>query len=663
MNNSLGYLQHVDGLRALAVLIVIFFHFGITGFSGGFIGVDIFFVISGFLITRLITHELDVTGNFNFLQFYLRRIRRLMPALFFTFALTTTIAIIIFTPENLIAYGKSLIAAVFSVSNIFFWSESGYFDTASHVKPLLHTWSLSVEEQFYLLWPALLWFCTKKMPIRNRLLLVTGIGISSFLLTAYMVAKATPGFQSSIFYLAPFRVFEFAIGAIGVFIYQHAIGRRWQELLAATGFMLIIFSMYALDEKSLFPYVNALPSCVGALLLILVRDSQLVQFLLKNRLAIFIGLISYSLYLAHWPVYVFFKYIFLDVSGVLWIAVMLAVTSATAIFCYRYIELPWRRNRVNTSRFFKSIGSFALILCLFGTSMTLQQGWEWRYKPFPAASEAETADSNTAARLFFSVQDIENGKAARFKDTNQACNILTLDDKTRCDMTKPVQLLVFGNSHEPDAFNMFNALYQNHPLINLIVFGTVNDCAITIQANNISSTTQMFNCQQRFAILNDKQFISKLSHIIYNAHYGFDYVARELWQVLDVSMQKNSAIKLIAIGSYLETSIDCTTLINKGGTFDACKARDVITYFYPDERSISQIPEVKSLPYLYISKYELECEGGELADCKTSAGGEPMFYDQHHLSYNYARAMGWLIWNKYQQALLELGLPEPLINQ
>lgn len=663
MSSSLRYLHHIDGLRAFAVLIVIFFHFGVVGFGAGFIGVDIFFVISGFLITRLIAHEFDSTGKFSFANFYLRRVRRLMPALFFVFALTTFAAVFILTPESLAGFGASLVSATFSLSNVFFWFESGYFDTSSNVKPLLHTWSLSVEEQFYLFWPAMLLLVLKKTTPSKRFFLILAIGMISFISTAYVVNRASPGFESTIFYWAPFRVFEFAIGAAGVFILQLKIQRWLQEIMVIIALLLIGYSMNSLSEKSVFPYFNALPTCLATLLLILSCDSYLVKILLKNKLAISIGLLSYSLYLVHWPVFVFCHYLFLNVTSLGWTLVMLLVTFSIAFLCYRFIEKPWRGARPGSSYFLGAMVTSALVLCLAGGSMKWYQGWEWRYSPSTALEGAKAAAESIdgGAGVFIRVQDIEAGKAARFKDTNQACNILTMNDQSRCDMSKPIQLLVFGNSHEPDAYNMFNALYQNHPLVNLIVFGTVNDCDLTISGENITSVTQAHECQHRFATLNDKQFIGRLTHIVYNTHYGFDYVAKDLWRILAISLEKNPEIKLIALGSYLETRVDCATLINKSGKFDSCKDKDVVTYFYPDERVISQIPEVKSLPYLYISKYELLCKAGELSTCTVSANGEPMFYDQHHLSYGFARHVGQLIWDQYQRELHALGMPDPLV--
>ena len=197
MDTKRNHLRHIDGLRAIAVLSVIFFHFGIFGFSGGYIGVDIFFVISGFLITRIIVAEIELTGRFSFLNFYQRRVRRLFPALVFVLFLTTVAAIFLLAPENLVQYGGSLAASAFSVSNILFWFESGYFDTASHLKPLLHTWSLSVEEQFYLVWPLLLLLMASKT---KKILAIVILGTVSFYFNYHFVHAALPGFESTIFF-------------------------------------------------------------------------------------------------------------------------------------------------------------------------------------------------------------------------------------------------------------------------------------------------------------------------------------------------------------------------------------------------------------------------------------------------------------------------------
>jgi peptidoglycan/LPS O-acetylase OafA/YrhL len=663
---KLDYMPHVDGLRAIAVLSVIFFHFAIPGFEGGYIGVDIFFVISGFLITRLISHEIKTTGGFNFLHFYKRRIRRLLPALFFVLTISSIVAAILLTPENLIEFGVSLPAAALSVSNILFWFQSGYFDTASHLKPLLHTWSLSVEEQYYLIWPAFMVLVWRTSSAFYKLALIALMGLISFYLNYYFVSKAEPGFNSTIFFLAPFRVFEFTIGALGIFLIgSKYLKSTFQELIALTGIALILTSLLLLNSKSIFPYINALAPCLGALFIILAQDSKIIKWLFGNKLTISIGLISYSLYLVHWPIYVFTKYSWLNISSIFFVTAMLLVTIILAVFVYHFVETPFRK--ANAKLFFKSIAFFCACICLVGWSMSAYSGWQWRTQ-WSAASGSNGVvqnDNNSTenkGKLFLNIEEIESGKSRRFKDYSHACHLTEINDISKCDMQKPIQILVFGNSHEPDGFNMLNSLYKDNPNVNLIVFGTVNDCVVELKEGQFSSPTTAANCAHRFSVLNSDEFLKKITHVFYNSHFALDYIAKDLWEIMEIISRKNGAIKIIAAGSYIATSIDCATLINKTGSVDACKSKDANNYFYPNERDISVLPQVKSMNYLYISKYELLCQNNQLESCATYAGNEPMFYDQHHLSYGFARHVGQLMWVRYGDALKQHGLPQPEVG-
>jgi len=661
--SQLGYMPHVDGLRALAVMSVIFFHFAVPGFGGGYVGVDIFFVISGFLITRLIGFEVAATGKFSFLNFYKRRIRRLLPALFFVLIMSSIAAAILLTPENLMEFGVSLPAAALSVSNILFWFQSGYFDTASHLKPLLHTWSLSVEEQYYLIWPAFMVLVLRAKSVINKLIPIVVVGLISFYLNYYFVHKAEPGFNSTIFFLAPFRVFEFTIGALGVFLIGNKyLKSNFQEVIALAGIVLILASLLLLNSKSIFPYVNALAPCLGALLIILAQDSKIVRWIFGNKLAVSIGLISYTLYLVHWPIYVFTKYNWLNISDIFFVVAMLLATFILAIFVYHFVETPFRK--ATTKPFFKSIAFICICLCSVGFLMKTYSGWQWRVQWSTASIDGQKHNDviKSQQKAFLRVEEIESAKSKRFKDYSRACHISDINDVAKCDMQKPIQILVFGNSHEPDGFNMLNSLYKDNPKVNLIVFGTVNDCVLEFKQGRFSSPTTAANCAQRFSVLNSNEFLKKITHIFYNAHFAFDYIAKDLWQVMDIISHKNDTIKIIAAGSYLATTIDCATLINKSGSLDACKSKDANNYFYPNERDISALPQVKSIDYLYVSKYELLCKNNQLESCVTYADNEPMFYDQHHLSYSFARHLGRLMWVRYGDELMQYGLPQPEVG-
>ena len=179
---STKYVAGIDGLRAIAVMTVLLFHAGLSAFGGGYVGVDVFFVISGYLITNLITDEVKRTGTFSYKTFYARRVRRLFPALLATILFTFVFAVLMFTPQHFQRLGGEVISSIFSVSNFFFWNESGYFNTASEFKPLLHTWSLSVEEQFYLFWPIALAFLLKRKSKKAATTAIIIGGITSLFL-------------------------------------------------------------------------------------------------------------------------------------------------------------------------------------------------------------------------------------------------------------------------------------------------------------------------------------------------------------------------------------------------------------------------------------------------------------------------------------------------
>jgi len=340
------YQRHIDGLRAVAVLSVVFFHYGQSAFGGGFVGVDVFFVISGYLISNLILKEVSSTGDFNFKRFYIRRIRRLFPALAVTLALSLAFAVTLFSPEQLQNYGRSLAAAVFSVSNIQFWMESGYFDNSGHLKPLLHTWSLSVEEQFYLFWPAILWFFARGSSPRRQFTILAILGSVSFALNYLWVnGQFDLEFRATIFYLTPFRIFELVIGGMAIFLPRIIPPGQWlHELLMTTGLTLIAYAVFSYSDLMVFPYLAALAPCLGALLVIVSPGSRIVGALLTNRLAVGIGLISYSLYLIHWPMLVFYEYYTLIPLTQSEYVALFVLSCVLAVLMYFFVEKPFRKN-------------------------------------------------------------------------------------------------------------------------------------------------------------------------------------------------------------------------------------------------------------------------------------------------------------------------------
>lgn len=678
------YLPHVDGLRAVAVLSVLLYHYQIAGFSGGYVGVDIFFVISGYLITKIIESEIRDTGTFRYRYFYKRRIRRLFPALIFTLAASSLCAFLLFVPEDFVRYGKSLAAAAVSLANFNFWAESGYFDASSHTKPLLHMWSLSVEEQFYLFWPALMVLIWKLRSLGARVAAIVVLGLASLLLNHLFVHSGRTDFGSTIFFLTPFRAYEFALGALGAMVVDRATRNRFMhEAMTLIGLALIAVSITTLTKDSVFPHLNGVAPCVGTLLVILGKESPWAGLLLRNRLMVWIGLISYSLYLAHWPILVFAKYLLFDTASPLGVGLMLVAALATAAFMFRYVEAPFRYHPLGggTNAFYLGNIAILLVAMALGVAMFRSNGWIWRYnvlgpgllgalvKPAPvktgAAQDVPPASGTDSARVTgagfkpMTASEIDSGKGRRFELLLSACNVLELNNPTRCFLDRPVQILVFGNSHEPDAFNMFHRLYGASPQVNLINFGTVNECDYRVVDGNIAAQTKTLDCDARFAVLNDRKFTNRLTALVYNTHLGFDPVAAGLWDILEVLASRNRKMRLIAIGTFIETTIDCSSIYNRTGSFDACKSEQFVKYFNPRERENSPVRQVKSMDYLYISKDELLCKSDKPTSCAVFGGGEPAFYDTHHLSLGFARHVGDLIAQRYSDQLQALGLPRP----
>jgi peptidoglycan/LPS O-acetylase OafA/YrhL len=341
-----GHRQDIDGLRGIAVLAITLFHINPTFLKGGFIGVDVFFVISGYLISRNICHELQ-QESFSFAEFYARRIRRLFPALFGMLLAAFLASYMLLLPAEFVAFSKSLFSAALYVSNILFYRTIGYFNNADFA-PLIHTWSLSVEEQFYLIMPLGMFLAFRYAPQRI-LLLVVAIGVLSFALSEVWVQS---GRDNAAFYLMPSRVWQFAAGGAIALIPPPRWSSAINNILAAAG-LAGILSCAAFFSKSVpFPGAWALLPTLSAALLILSGQSgsTLTGQVLSLPPMRFLGAISYSLYLYHWPVIVFYKLAF---APWLWISdqiLLFLISLAAGTASYLLIEQPFRRIRTDHSR-------------------------------------------------------------------------------------------------------------------------------------------------------------------------------------------------------------------------------------------------------------------------------------------------------------------------
>ena len=373
-----GYQPEIDGLRAVAVVSVLLFHAGFATLSGGYVGVDVFFVISGYLITRIITDEVGKSGSFRFGNFYLRRIRRLFPAALCTIAFSFVGAALLFSPENVLRFGASAAAAVLSVSNFYFWAESGYFSPDVINKPLLHTWSLSVEEQFYMVWPAFLVLVLIRLPRLHPLVLLAGLVVGSTVIAEYWIF-ADP---SAAFYLLPPRVAELGIGAIMVWVMRlppppNAI----REALLVLGLALIAYAALFFEELTPFPGMNALVPCLGTALVLYGCEARFAGIVLRLPPVVWIGRISYSLYLVHWPIIVFYYALTFTDFGPADRWIIVGLSFALAALQYYLIEERFRHpvpGRAPTLRFLLSSAAGALIIGLLAGTILLTNGWPGR---------------------------------------------------------------------------------------------------------------------------------------------------------------------------------------------------------------------------------------------------------------------------------------------
>ncbi|KAA0676810.1 acyltransferase family protein [Roseomonas genomospecies 6] len=341
------YRPDIDGLRAVSILVVLLFHAKFSLFSGGYIGVDVFFVISGYLIGSIILSDAR-RGTFSLATFYVRRIRRILPALFAALAVTAALSLTLLSPQELKSFSQNLAATALFSSNIVYYLKSGYFENAAEMNPLLHTWSLGVEQQFYIVFPLLL----LALLHRGRsvwIAVLLAAAAASFALGVFLVRDH----PTAAFYLLPPRLWELVLGALLAFGAVPDIrGRAGRELASALGVALILVSVFALTEATAFPGYAALLPCLGAALVIHAGRTgpTAVGAVLTLRPVVFIGLISYSMYIWHWPLMVFARFHKgRDLSTRETLVLLVAIT-AVSVLSWRFIEVPFRKPRGESGR-------------------------------------------------------------------------------------------------------------------------------------------------------------------------------------------------------------------------------------------------------------------------------------------------------------------------
>ena len=445
--NPAHYRPDIDGLRAVAVLAVLVFHFG-GWLSGGFVGVDVFFVISGFLITGILAREVE-QGTFSLRRFWTRRLRRIAPASLVVTVATLIAGLFILMPNDLVPLAKATIAQQTMLTNVYEWRNVGYFDT-HRPRPLLHMWSLAVEEQFYLFYP-LLFVC---LPMHRRGLvrgILWGAMVVSLVLSVYATSYRA-GMAG--FFLLPFRAWELLLGGLAALeMPRRPLGAARANALALLGLGLIVVPCITYSEQMQFPGLAALPPCLGACFLIFAgtHDRTLVGRILSSRVAVAIGLISYSLYLWHWPLLVYASY---GPGGAtpVGVTVMLSVASfVLAWLSWRWIETPFRHGMrsIGFAEALRIVVAAAIVLIITSVAIQRGAGLPGRY---PARAEVyfQPTESDRHDQTFQTMVE------ARSPDL-----LLRKFDGTTA-AGSPVDCLVWGDSHSAASLGLLGELFEEH---------------------------------------------------------------------------------------------------------------------------------------------------------------------------------------------------------
>ncbi|SFU80040.1 Peptidoglycan/LPS O-acetylase OafA/YrhL, contains acyltransferase and SGNH-hydrolase domains [Halomonas korlensis] len=589
---------------------------------------DVFFVISGYLITKLIKEEIERTGRFSFPNFYVRRIRRLLPALLFTLVATLLLGIFLFSPQHLERLGKSTIAALFSVSNFFFWSESGYFDTASNLKPLLHTWSLSVEEQFYIVWPLLMLLAIRCLG-KYAPWAIAALGGISLLGSVMMLSHDASG----AYFLTPIRAYEFAIGAVLVWVGQYRLrSNLLMELLLITGLSMVLVPVFVFDENTAFPGVAALAPCLGTAMAIYAGQARFTGILLRNPVSVKIGLISYSLYLAHWPIYVFYKYyIFRDLVLVEKLGVV--VTSLVVGWgMYKFIETPFRKAggyHAPKRKVFASYAVAAATLAAPSAMISANNGLEWRV---PGEIRETVANLNHKRNETWKFINGDNAIAV---------SPFSEDQKTK--------VLIVGDSHSKDIFNAFylsGYLSESHEFRSSAIGpGCLYDVVGRAAPGWLSQDKRRGCNEEASKFLND-QHLSDADYIVLSSRW-YKHTVQDAAPFIDF-LRDNYDAKVILMGRAAEFQSVPDLVIN----FGRLAGVERLMYESRDSeidtinKQLSLIASSKGVPY--IDKLQIACLHNKNKCFAVDKSNNLLYYDYGHYTIEGARYFG--------RRMMELGL-------
>jgi|TARA_B110000259_G_scaffold30537_1_gene33168 peptidoglycan/LPS O-acetylase OafA/YrhL len=610
------YRAEIDGLRALAVLPVILFHAGFESFSGGFVGVDVFFVISGYLITTIIISEM-AKGNFSIVNFYERRARRILPAMFFVIAVSLPFAWFWLGPSDLKDFGQSLVAVSTFSSNILFWRESGYFDTVAELKPLLHTWSLAVEEQYYVIFPIFL-MLTWRLGVQWVVTLLAII----FLLSLSLAQWGAYNNPFAAFFLLPTRGWELLVGVFAAFYLKyntHLKSQPLNQFLSLLGFSMIAYSIIVFNKTTPFPGLHALIPTLGTGLLILCAvPKTFIHSLLSMKSIVGIGLISYSAYLWHQPLLAFARHRLLGEVPDLLLIVLCITSLVMAWFSWHFVEKPFRHKLILKRKFIFAFSSLGIsFLLLTGLWLNATDGGLVYYSP-----EKQKALSN-----FINANDY----------TERQHREITLKKFNKTDNKKDI--LIIGDSHSQDLANMvFEAELNN--IYEFSAFYISNSCGVLMIDRENLKIRPTVHCNKETLFLN-------------NALVNQMLAADEIWVVArwrndDLNYMKESLENILSVNTNLMVfGTKYLGSVNSKWYIDNDLSLWKKSFLHEGDRDIfretamindSLLEITKLLGVKFINTQGLVCNSNDF--CSNYVDGNIISYDGSHLTPYGARVLG-----------------------
>ena len=588
------YRKDIDFLRALAAVGIFLYHLSVPGLSGGYVFLDLFFVITGYLISSIVIAKIQA-GTFSVKRFYINRFFRLFPALITVIICTLAAGYFILSPVHYKGLGGSAVLGTLSFSNVYFWQQVDYFDIGKYLKPLLHTWSLGAEEQFYFIWPALLILAFSfKNTVRSYYVCLTTLFVLSLGISIYW--SYSESMSSGAYYLLPSRMFEFTIGAFiasfGMFKrLEDAISARASDALFAAGLVLIAGAVLTLKESFAFPGYLALIPCLGGALCILGGTKSKLADILSNRVTVYIGQISYSLYLVHWPLIVFYKYGRDEALGYSDMALIFGLAVGAATLLHILVEQPFRqktppffaiKNLILPRKRSGTLSVIALILTLLiGAHIYQSDGMRYRLNTDMEAAFHAAEQEYQARQPLIRAPDCHYNNAQESFDDYIARFELCNPPKKLAESAH--NILLIGDSHGAD---IYAALSLNRPDINVIQLTKAGCYAEDVYSHANKNCGALMTFAKDFAKDNTGQLdavIFKIrGHILYEMD-GPEF--KELRAFLIAPAQRYlesisaQGVPVIWLGPNVEYTTDYRQILEKSNS-----VKDALAYGAQDRR-------------------------------------------------------------------------------